>query len=203
MTFWDFQPEEYEQFFLSKQEEIVRETLSTPNIKVCEYEVSVELLQNPYKLSIAIHLNDKNSYIWTYVDSEGLPLLREWMEEMSDYSSFPTKMVYVTGDGISFIISYTYIGSIDIAGRLEPLALIQYLGWDFTAMISNLGGNMPFSSFVVPIRSFLSDLNNAILEEYSKNMSSGKNRNSALRDQFYSIKSYKLENNLKILENSI
>lgn len=202
MSFWDHQPEEYEQFFLSMQEEAVKEALSTPNIKVSEYEVSVELLQTPYKLSIVIKLNDTNSYIWAYVDSEGLPLLRNWMEEMSDYSSSPTKMVYVTGDGISFMISYTHIGSIDIAGRLEPLALIQYLGWDFTAMFTPLWGSKPYSSFVIPIRRFLSDLYNAILEEYSKIMTPGQN-DLVLRDQFYSIKSYKLENNLIVLENYI
>ena len=203
MSFWEHQPEEYEQFFLSKQEEAVEEALSTPYIKACEYEIFVELHRNPYKLSIEILPNKKKSSIWTYVDSEGLPLLREWMEGLSDYTSFPSKRVFVTGDGISFIISYTYIGCFDIAGQLEPLVLIQYLGWDFTAMVANLGGNVPYSSFVVPIRGFISDLYNGIIEEYSKIMSPGKNHHDGLRDQFYTIKSFKIENNLKILENGI
>ncbi len=201
MSFWDYQPQEYEQFFLSQQEEAVKEALSTPKIKACEYEISVELLQNPYKLSISILPNTKNSNIYAYVDSDGLPVLREWMEGLSDYTSYPSKRVFVTGDGISFIISYTYIGCFDIAGQMEPLALIQYLGWDFIAMVANLGGNMPYTSFVVPIRGFLSDLYNGIIGEYSKIMSTGKNPHDGLRDQFYAIKSFKIENNLIILEN--
>lgn len=203
MSFWDYQPEEYEQFFLSKQEEAVKEALSTKDIKTCEYEISVELLQDPYKLSISILPNTKSSNIYAYVDSDGLPVLKEWMEGLSDYTSFPSKRVFVTGDGISFIISYTYLGCYDIAGQLEPLALIQYLGWDFIAMVANLGGNMPYTSFVVPIPGFLSDLYNGIIEEYSKIMSPGKNHYDGLRDQFYAIKSFKIENNLKILENGI
>ena len=203
MSFWDYQPEEYEQFFLSKQEEAVKEALSTKDIKTCEYEISVELLQDPYKLSISILPNTKSSNIYAYVDSDGLPVLKEWMEGLSDYTSFPSKRIFVTGDGISFIISYTYLGCYDIAGQLEPLALIQYLGWDFIAMVANLGGNMPYTSFVVPIRGFLSDLYNGIIEEYSKIMSPGKNQHDGLRDQFYAIKSFKIENNLKRLENGI
>lgn len=34
-------------------------------------------------------------------------------------------------------------------------------------------------------------------------MSPGKNQHDDLRDQFYAIKSFKIENNLKILENGI
>lgn len=191
MSFWDYQPEEYEQFFLSKQEEAVREVLSTPDIRVSEYKLSVELVQEPYKLSVYIQPSNMNASVWAYFDSEGLPLLRTWMEDMSNYSSSPKKMIKVVGDGISFILSYTHIGSLDIAGRQEPLVLILYLGWDFTAMVSNVRGNPPFSSLVVPLRSFLSDLYYRILYL------------DGLRDQFYSIKSYKLENNLKILGDNI
>lgn len=199
MSFWDYQPEEYEQYFLSQQEEAVKNALSSSFLDVGEYELSVKLIDPPDKLSIYIQPHNTKSNIWTYVDSEGLPLLREWMEDMSDYSTIPNKKFNVVGDGISFIISYTHVGSLEIAGRLEPIALIQYLGWDFTAVLSSIRRELPLSSLVVPIRTFLSDLYNGILEAFSK----GHSPQNSSRDQFYSMKSYKLENNLSILEDSI
>jgi hypothetical protein len=203
MSFWEYQPEEYEQFFLSKQDKIVEEALSTPNLKVSEYELTIKTDLVPDKLSIYLEHNNKTASIWLLVDSDCLAHLRSWMEDMSDYSSMPSRVIRVIWEDISFIISYTHLGSVSIDGHLEPIALIAYLGWDFAAKLNSLSGDSPFSSLIVPIRSFLSDLYYGILEKYPTNISSDKSHNSNLRDQFRSIKSRKLENNLSVLESII
>ena len=201
MSIWKHQPEEYEQLFLSMQEEIVEEALSTTNINVSEYELTIKEDLVPDKLSIYLDPNNNNASIWLLVDADCLAHLRSWMEDMSDYSSLPNRVIRVVGDDISFIISYTHLGSVNIDGRLEPIAVTVYLGWDFAAKLNSLRYNSPFSSLIVPIRSFLSNLYNGILEKYPSKMSSDKIKN--LRNQFYSFKSYKLENNLSILESII
>ena len=157
----------------------------------------------PDKLSIYLEQNNKNASIWLLVDADCLAHLRSWMEDMSDYSSIQNRVIRVVGDSISFIISYTHLGSINIDGRLEPIALIAYLGWDFAAKLNNLRGDSPFSSLIVPIRSFLSDLYYGILEKYPTKMPSDMSHINYLRDQFRSIKSHKLENNLSVLESII